>query len=190
MRRRVFLRYSAIGVTSLSGCGEKFLGQEKEEDVTSTPKPKVRFDATAPESFTESERKSLESRVHDLVNRKRRKYGFEPLKFNEDLAYIARTHSRDMAINGYFAHTEPDGDGLRDRLEEYGYNWEHTSENIVKPSTNPDITISLIAERAVSQWMNSPPHREQILVPSYNLEGIGAYVKSHYSIYITQIFDE
>lgn len=189
VNRRLFVHMGIGSIISLSGCEGLFQDKKDGGRETTTPRSMTPFDATAPDSFPESDRKELERRIHEQVNNERQDHGLNPLDFNENLAYIARTHSRDMAVNDYFAHEEPDGDGPVERLEEFGYESDHTSENIAKPSTSPNVSLSVIAKRTVRLWMASPSHREQILVPSYLLEGVGVYVENHYSIYITQIFD-
>lgn len=192
MERREFVRATmAVSASiSLAGCDSSLQVRGGQQTATRTPKPMTPFDATEPETFTEAQRQDLERRIHDLVNAERRKNGHSPLGFNKHLAYIARTHSRDMGVKGYFAHKEPDGDRLTDRLDRYGYESEHSAENIVRPSATPDTPLSRIAELAVRGWMASPSHREQILVPSYTVEGIGAYVTSDYTVYVTEILDE
>ena len=53
------------------------------------------------------------------------------------------------------------------------YNWSSTDE---------------IAERAVTGWMNSPGHRQNILTPRYEIEGIGVAFSADNKIYITENF--
>lgn len=187
VKRRTLLHGGLISLISLSGCYKHQLGRNGDPTVTPTKEPMKSFDATEPDWFSQGDRLDLERSIHDLVNRERTNQNYDPLRYNEPLAYIARAHSRDMAIKGYFAHTEPDGDTLSDRLEKYGYNGKHTAENIVKPSANPDTSIKVIAGRAVHTWMTSQGHRENILVPSFKVEGIGAYVTSKGSVYVTQV---
>lgn len=188
--RRKFIIFGIIsGLISLSGCEGSFPGGT-EETPSPTPKPMTPFDATEPEMFSKDDRQKLEITIHQLVNEERREHNLNSLGFNEDLTYIARTKSRDMAVKGYYAHKEPDGDMYTDRLREYGYDWQHTSENLMKSVTEPDTAIFEIAKRVVNGWMTSPPHREKILIPSFNVQGIGVYVNGQYTIYTTQIFDE
>lgn len=148
------------------------------------------FDSTEPNSFERKERTALEHQVHEQVNTERRERRLHPLDFNEHLTYIARTKSRDMAVKGYFAHTEPDGGSHTDRLEDYGYEWETAAENLVRLRVTSDASISLIADRMVHSWMTSPSHRREILHSDYNIEGVGVYVTSDYTIYGTQIIYE
>lgn len=188
--RRKFIKGGAIVcLISLSGCEGSF-PSETGATNTPTPKPMTPFDATEPETFSEVDRKNLEGAIHQLVNDERKEHDLDSLEFNGDLAYVARIRSQDMAVKGYFAHEEPDGDTYKDRLSEYGYDWQHSTENLAKPSSEPDTPILRIATRVVNGWMGSPPHREKILVPSFNVQGIGAYVNDDCTIYVTQIFDE
>jgi uncharacterized protein YkwD len=46
---------------------------------------------------------TLEQKVHALVNEHRATIGLEPLNYSEDIALVARQHSRDMA-KGYVGH--------------------------------------------------------------------------------------
>lgn len=191
VKRREFLRASSfISVAiALSGCNSYPEMSGWHRSPTPTPKPMTEFDATEPDSFTREERKSVEREIHNLVNSERREHDLRPIDLNGDVTYIARTKSRDMAVEGYFAHKEPDGDFHVDRLEDYGYELDVTAENLSRLNVNPDTAISVIAERVVHSWMKSPPHRREILYPDYNLEGVGVYVTSDYTIYVTQIFD-
>lgn len=189
MERRGFLHKSLVFpmVIGSTGCNRYKLTGTAQENPTMTPKPLTPFDATEPENFTKSDRQKLEFKVHELVNIERRMEDFESLGFDRDLSYIARTKSRDMAMNNYFGHKEPDGDWHTDRLDEYGYDWEDTAENLIKRSAGPETHISDIAERAVHGWMSSQPHRGQILNSNYSLEGIGIFVTTQYTNYITQL---
>lgn len=187
-RRKIIKGAVIPALVSLSGCEGSF-PSEMEETTISSPKPMTPFDATEPETFSKVNRQDLELTIHHLVNDERSEQDIDSLGFNEDLAYIARTRSRDMAVKGYFAHTEPDGDTYIDRLREYGYDSEHSGENLAKPTAEPGTNIQKIAKRTVTSWMGSPTHRENMMKPSFNLQGIGAYVTDNNEIYITQIFD-
>lgn len=46
----------------------------------------------------------LESRIHVLINEKRKNNGVSSLSLDDKLASIARIHSLDMSINNYFEH--------------------------------------------------------------------------------------
>lgn len=59
-----------------------------------------------------------------------------------------------------------------------------SSINIIKTFYNSSLEVE---KQAVSGWMNSPGHRQNILTPDYDEAGIGiAEVKGYYII--TQVF--
>ena len=61
-------------------------------------------------------RKDLELRMLDLVNRERKKEGLKLLRFDEELARVARSHSKDMFERGYFSHYTPEAKSPFDRI--------------------------------------------------------------------------
>ena len=107
-----------------------------------------------------------------LVNVERTSRGLKALKRDGDLAQAARGHSRDMARNKYFDHTSPNGDSVGDRIREAGYG---------KPGDGWKVGENLgwgTGERAtpnslVDEWLNSPPHKKNMLTGSYRELGVG-----------------
>ena len=77
-----------------------------------------------------------------------------------------------MAEKGFFRHTSADGSAFWKRLipvyrQQRGRPWG-TGENLMWRS--PELT----AEQAVDLWLKSPPHRKNLLTPSWRDIGIGA----------------
>jgi uncharacterized protein YkwD len=106
-----------------------------------------------------------------------------PLTMNENLRCSARKHSRDMADNSYFSHTNLVGDESWDRIRDAGYDWEHASENIAAGSEE--------IEQTMQQWLTSDMgHCEGLMDPNMTEIGIGYYPKpgSQYRHYWTQNF--
>jgi uncharacterized protein YkwD len=58
---------------------------------------------------------------------------------------------------------------VRDRVETQGYHWTWIGENYMVTSGGP--------QAAVDWWMNSTPHRNNILSPNYTEFGVG-YITS------------
>lgn len=121
------------------------------------------------------------------------------LIYNNDLANIARNHSKDMALSNYFDHVNLKGMDPTARAQYQGFRTKRMlsgnryldgiGENIFKCAmwknettyygTNTiynwytqDEIISLI----VNGWMQSPGHKANILNNTYINEGIGVYV--------------
>ncbi len=154
---------------------------------------------------------ALEGRVHALINSQRQQNGLLTLSYDPFLADIARGHSWDMVSRNFFEHMNPDGLLARDRGTAAGYpcirvvkggSYNGISENLFQGNrysayySNAEGVIASynwsttdeIAETAVSGWMNSPGHRQNILTPRYQLEGIGVAFSSDNKIYITENF--
>jgi len=152
---------------------------------------------------------NLEARIHELINAEREKKKLRPLKFEERLAQIGRLHSRDMFDRKFFDHIDPNGKGPTARGRARGYTCrrfqgeyitEGLSENIFqnnlynrvifhgKEATYEWNTTEDIAQSTVKGWMNSFGHRHNILMPTFQREGIGVYIAPNDQVFITQMF--
>ena len=108
----------------------------------------------------------LERQVHAGINAERTRNGTSELRWEEELAAVARAHSDDMTLRGYFSHDTPEGLGPWDRIGRSGYNCRRAggyrfAENIAVETTLGN--TGRTAAAAVSGWMNSPGHRTNLL---------------------------
>jgi uncharacterized protein YkwD len=153
---------------------------------------------------------ALEQRVHDLINQQRTANGLAVLRFDRALADIARHHSEDMAEQDYFAHMNPAGQDPTARgiaagytcRKDYGsYYYFGIAENLFQNNLYSSATYfsnhetvynwnppEAIAQTTVAGWMNSSGHRKNILIPSFDREGIGVAIASDNKVYITENF--
>ena len=155
------------------------------------------------------DRGALEHRIHQLVNHERTKKGLTPLAWNPVLNKTARQHSQDMVRRRYFAHNSPEGHDPAYRFAQQGFVCQVNagaevymgSENIYETSLYEsadyvnDIPMAYqwkdletIAQTIVKGWMKSPTHREGILEPSWQTQGIGIAISNEYRVYVTQDF--
>lgn len=116
---------------------------------------------------------AMEGSIACLINEERAAYGVAPVRTNADLRQAALSHSREMVEQGYFEHTSPAGVTLIDRIAATGYTrgarfWE-VGENLVWGSGSLSTPQSL-----VTSWMNSPPHRENLIRARFREIGIAA----------------
>jgi len=153
---------------------------------------------------------ALEERVHELINQQRTARGLASLHVDPALAAIARTHSDDMAVQQYFAHVNPGGQNPTARGTAAGYSCRKTygsyytygiAENLFLNNLYSSATYysnretvfnwnspEEIAQTTVSGWMNSSGHRENILTPIFDREGIGVVIGHDDKVYITEDF--
>ncbi|HSO74713.1 MAG TPA: CAP domain-containing protein, partial [Blastocatellia bacterium] len=73
---------------------------------------------------------ALEQKCLDEVNRLRRAHGLSRLHLDEELLEVARAYSRRMAEERFFAHEDPEGRTVRQRVELAGIRWRLVGENL------------------------------------------------------------
>jgi uncharacterized protein YkwD len=107
-----------------------------------------------------------------VLNAERARHRLRPLRLNHRLSTAAQRHSRAMARHRFFSHTSLSGASFVDRIRRTGYltgahSWM-VAENIAYGSGTRSSPRSI-----GTAWMNSPPHRANILSSSYRSIGIG-----------------
>ncbi len=114
----------------------------------------------------------LEDNVIDRMNEIRRSHGLRPLRANGRLRSAAVFHSGDMGRRGYFEHESISGTPFWRRIERFypsrGFRSWTVGENLLWGTGTYDAAF------AIREWMNSPPHRENILSRDWREVGIGA----------------
>jgi uncharacterized protein YkwD len=115
----------------------------------------------------------LEAAVLDELNLVRLEHGRRQLQLNPHLTEAADHHSLAMVRAGYFAHESPDGSHFARRIKGFyrpravRRKWT-VGENLIWR------TDRLTARAAVSAWLASPGHRENLLGRKYREVGISA----------------
>ena len=118
-----------------------------------------------------------------LINRDRRGAGLEPLIWDNRLAAIARSHSREMAARRYVAHVSPTTGDAEARVRAAGLGFSLVSENVAQEGA---------IKQAHHGFMGSPGHRANILHPRLTHLGVGIVAAtsrgSGTPLYITELF--
>lgn len=122
---------------------------------------------------------SLEIKMIELVNKDRAEHGLPPLIRDEQLTKVAREHSQDMFVRGYFSHVTPDGKDPFDRMQANDIHFLTAGENIALAQT-----ISI----AQYGFMHSAGHRANILNPAFSHIGIGILDGGIFGLMISQEF--
>ena len=118
------------------------------------------------------------------LNSDRAKKGLHPLKWDTELAFVARFHSRDMKRNDFFGHTSPTTGSLDDRLVKSSYLAEVARENL---AVAPNVQLGQ------DSLLRSPGHRANIYSSDVTHVGIGIVMgssKEPGSLTITQVFSK
>ncbi len=127
--------------------------------------PKVQ-DPPAATKANRSDKKAAAAQKHKPVdpiaaallaahNRERKKAKLGPLSLSPELCAAALTHAKDMAQHHKLDHKGSDGSTSPDRVKRAGYVYVQMGENIADGQTS--------LEEVMTTWMESPPHREDIL---------------------------
>lgn len=108
-----------------------------------------------------------------LTNQARASAGRPALKWDAELASIARYRSQDMIERDYFDHTiKGSGQKVWDVMDARGYCYELAGENIGWNQYWPDEQATAEIQKS---FMGSPGHRSNILGSDWDVVGIGAY---------------
>lgn len=124
-----------------------------------TPKP-----IAPPPSLVEMEQQMVAG-----VNAQREAAGLPPYQVDEEIAAMALKHAQDMVVRGYFGHVTPEGNTLQDRFFEAEINAANVGEDIQRNTRPANETVDF----ALNWFMNSRPHRANILHPHHNRIGVG-----------------
>lgn len=114
-----------------------------------------------------------------LINSERFNRNLNTLSYDEKATLCARSHSKDMRDNNYFAHNNLKNQTPFDRMSSYNINYIAAAENIAAGQTSP-----IFAHYAL---MNSKGHRVNIL-GDYKYIGVGIVFGGKLNIYLTQNF--
>ncbi len=104
-----------------------------------------------------------EQALLEAANRERQSHGLKPLKWSPALASVARVHAQKMAKQSTLSHELPGEPSLGMRVRMAGVPFRSVAENIAE---GPSAAV------IHDEWMNSPPHRANLLDPELELIGI------------------
>jgi len=125
----------------------------------------------------------LERAAIRAVREARRERGLSPLRVSDALTRVARGHSEEMALRGFFDHVTPEGLTAGDRVEAAGLRFRRVGENL---HTNRNVADPIA--KAIDSWLKSPDHRGLMLSDEYIETGIGVAVDYRGGIFFTQLF--
>jgi uncharacterized protein YkwD len=110
-----------------------------------------------------------------LVNVERRARGARNLKANARLRTAAQSYAEQMVAKDFFAHVSPTGSTLLQRIRRAAYLSSARSWSL---GENLAWGTGLLATPAatVRNWMQSPPHRRNVLDRRFREVGIGVAI--------------
>ena len=121
---------------------------------------------------------TAESILLNAANRDRAAAGLQPLQWDPALAVAARQHAQRMVQMKALSHQFSGEPPMQDRARHAGARFTMISENVAEGANVPGLH---------TQWMNSPPHRANLLDPGLNAVGI-AVVQSGSILFAVEDF--
>ncbi len=142
--------------------------------------PKSSWQQVAPDSAPAYDL-DAERHLLDLANADRARAGRAPLKMDDGLVRAARAHAAQMAEQDQLSHQFSGEPSLPQRISQSSaLHLDHEGENVAMA---PD------AEGAHQALMASPPHRDNLLSPNFNVAGIGVVRKGD-RLFVAQDFGD
>ncbi len=117
----------------------------------------------SPTGVTASATHTQEASLLRAINAARAEHRLSPVRIGLRLERAARAHTQDMLATQTFAHGS-----FTSRLRVFHITAPLVGENLAW-ATGPGAS----AEAIVRAWLASPPHRRNLLRPSFTLVGIG-----------------
>ena len=99
------------------------------------------------------------------VNKTREAQHLSPVRAEASLCRAAQAHAEDLARRGVLDHAGRDGSELGERLAAAGFRWHAAVENLARGSE--------VAGEIVELWLNSSPHRRNLLRSDLDQAGVG-----------------
>ena len=112
-----------------------------------------------------------------LVNVARAAAGLSAVGEDPRLDASAAGHSADQAARQTMTHSGANGSTPGQRMQSAGFGWHTWGENVAVGQRTTD--------EAVSAWLNSPPHRANILNPAFTSIGTASAVGPDGRLYWT-----
>ncbi len=115
---------------------------------------------------------AVEAAVIEMTNAYRRENKLGQVKASPTLTKTARAYAAYLAKNDAFSHTADNRD-VGDRASASGYEWCSIGENLAMNLDSRGFETRALAQQTVEGWINSPPHKENLLGPYYTEIGVG-----------------
>jgi uncharacterized protein YkwD len=120
-----------------------------------------------------------ERELFDLTNQARAQAGMAPLQMDDGLTQAARAHAVEMASQQQLSHQFAGEPSLAQRLA--------ANSTLHLDQAGENVAYAGSADQAQQSLMHSPPHRENLLNPAYNVAGFGV-VRVGSTLYVAQDF--
>ena len=120
-----------------------------------------------------------ERQLLDMANVDRAHAGLPPLKMDDGLVRAARAHAAEMASQNQLSHQFSGEPSLSQRIA--------ATSSLHLNRAGENVAMAATTDNAHEALMSSPPHRDNLLSPKFNVAGIGVF-RSGTRLYVAQDF--
>ena len=130
---------------------------------------------------------SVEQAIIQKTNEFRESNELRAVKPDKSLTQAAKNFAEFMARTGKYGH-RADGTTPAERAEAEGYNYCVVRENIAYRTNTGEVTAKSLIEVFVQGWIDSPPHRENMLAEYVTDTGVAVATTDNVTYYAVQMF--
>jgi len=131
--------------------------------------------------------KSVEKAIIQQTNDFRESNQLRVVNSDEHLTQAAKEFAEFMARTGKYGH-RADGKTPAERAEKAGYEYCVVRENIAYRSNSGEVTEKSLTDVFVQGWIDSPPHRENMLAKFSTDTGVAVATTDNITYYAVQLF--
>lgn len=129
----------------------------------------------------------VEAAIVKQTNTFREKHELPPVEEDSALTKTASKFAKFMAESGTYGH-HADGKSPAQRAKESGYEYCVVRENIAYRTNTGEITAEGLIGVFVQGWIDSPPHRENMLADYVTQTGVAVATSDQTTYYAVQLF--
>ena len=163
--------------SSVPGQGVQISSAQAQTAASAAPAVVMEQSSTAQTLATAQALDGLAAELLKQINQKRTANGLSALSYSADLQASADIRAKESVQN--FAHLRPDGRGCETAVT---VDYTVTGENLIQVTSE-----FATADIMMDTWMNSPTHRNNILLASFTKMAVGIYV-SNGTTYVSTVF--
>ncbi|WP_145354839.1 CAP domain-containing protein [Roseimaritima multifibrata] len=130
---------------------------------------------------------AVQRAIVDQTNEFRKSNQLEAVQRNEPLMQAAKKFAEFMARTDKYGH-RANGMTPAQRAEKAGYDYCIVRENIAYRTNTGDVTAASLIEVFVQGWIDSPPHRENMLADYITQTGAAVATTDGVTYYAVQLF--
>ena len=120
-----------------------------------------------------------ERQLLEMANTERAHAGLAPLRMDDGLVRAARAHAAEMASQNQLSHQFSGEPSLPQRLA--------ASSTLRLAREGENVAMAGNPDQAHQALMSSPPHRDNLLSPNFNVAGFGVFRSGH-MLFVAQDF--